>query len=85
MYQIRILEAPYMKNMTKIMIAGVLAVGTLAAGCQNAPSTTTPTTQTVTSNALQAYNWQLIDANRSDGDKVTLQSSETFNFKLHDC
>ena len=71
MYQIRILEAPYMKNMTKIMIAGVLAVGTLAAGCQNAPSTTTPTTQTVTSNALQAYNWQLIDANRSDGDKVT--------------
>ena len=60
-----------MKNMTKVMMAGVLAIGTLAAGCQTTPSVTAPTTQTITSNALQAYNWQLVDAKRSNGDKVT--------------
>ena len=60
-----------MKNMTKLMMAGVLAVGTLAAGCQTTPTVTAPTTQTITSNALQAYNWQLVDAKRSNGDKVT--------------
>ena len=60
-----------MKNMTKLMMAGVLAVGTLAAGCQTTPTVTAPTTQTITSKALQAYNWQLVDAKRSNGDKVT--------------
>ncbi|WP_218689609.1 META domain-containing protein [Psychrobacter sp. BF1] len=60
-----------MKNMTKVMMAGVLAVGTLAAGCQTTRSVTEPTTQAITSNALQAYNWQLVDAKRSNGDKVT--------------
>ena len=60
-----------MKNMTKVMMAGVLAVVTLAAGCQTTPSVTAPTTQTITSNALQSYNWQLVDAKRSNGDKVT--------------
>ena len=57
--------------MTKVMMAGVLAVVTLAAGCQTTPSVTAPTTQTITSNALQSYNWQLVDAKRSNGDKVT--------------
>ena len=60
-----------MKNMTKVMMAIVLAVGTLAAGCQTTPTVTAPVKQTITSNALQAYNWQLIDAKRSNGDKVT--------------
>ena len=60
-----------MKNMTKVMMASVLAVGTLAAGCQTTPTVTAPVEQTITSNALQAYNWQLIDAKRSNGDKVT--------------
>lgn len=60
-----------MKNMTKVMMAGVLAVGTLAAGCQSTPSVTAPVAQTITSNALQAYNWQLVDAKRTNGDKVT--------------
>lgn len=60
-----------MKNMTKVMMASVLAVGTLAAGCQTTPTVTDPVEQTITSNALQAYNWQLIDAKRSNGDKVT--------------
>ena len=57
--------------MTKVMMASVLAVGTLAAGCQTTPTVTAPVEQTITSNALQAYNWQLIDAKRSNGDKVT--------------
>ncbi len=60
-----------MKNMTKLMMAGVLAVGTLAAGCQTSPTVTAPVTQPITNNALQAYNWQLVDAKRTNGDKVT--------------
>ena len=60
-----------MKNMTKVMMASILAVGTLATGCQTTPTVTAPVEQTITSNALQAYNWQLIDAKRSNGDKVT--------------
>lgn len=53
-------------------MAGVLAVGTLAAGCQTTPNVVTPTAQPITSNALQAYNWQLVDAKRaSNGEQVT--------------
>ena len=57
--------------MTKIMMAATLAVGTLAAGCQTAPIVTAPVTQPITANALQAYDWQLVDAKRANGDKVT--------------
>ena len=60
-----------MKNMTKIMMAATLAVGTLAAGCQTAPIVMAPVTQPITANALQAYDWQLVDAKRANGDKVT--------------
>lgn len=60
-----------MKNTTKLMMAATLAVGTLAAGCQTTPSVTAPVTQPITSNALQAYDWQLVDATRTDGQKVT--------------
>ena len=60
-----------MKNMTKMMMAATLAVGTLAAGCQTTPSVTAPVTQPVTSAALQAYNWQLVDAKLTNGDKVS--------------
>ena len=62
-----------MKNMTKMMMAATLAVGTLAAaGCQTTtPSVTAPVTQPITADALQAYNWQLVDAKRSNGEKVT--------------
>ncbi len=60
-----------MKNMTKVMMAGVLAVGTLAAGCQTSPSVTAPVTQPITTAALQAYNWELVDATRTNGAKVT--------------
>ena len=60
-----------MKNMTKMMLAATLAVGTLAAGCQTTPSVTAPVTQPITSNALQAYDWQLVDAKRTNGDKVS--------------
>lgn len=57
--------------MTKIMMAATLTVGTLAAGCQTAPIVTAPVTQPITANALQAYDWQLVDAKRANGDKVT--------------
>lgn len=60
-----------MKNMTKVMMAGVLAVGTLAAGCQTTPGVTAPTNQQITTNNLEAYNWQLVDAKRTNGQKVS--------------
>lgn len=60
-----------MQNITKVMMVGVLAVGTLAAGCQTTPTVTAPVTQPITSAALQAYNWELVDATRTNGAKVT--------------
>ena len=60
-----------MKNITKVMMAGVLAVGTLAAGCQTTPGATAPDAQAVTNNTLQAFNWQLVDAKRTNGAQVT--------------
>ena len=60
-----------MKNMTKLMMAATLTVGTLAAGCQTAPTVTAPVTQPITANALQSYDWQLVDATRTNGQKVT--------------
>lgn len=52
-------------------MAATLAVGTLAAGCQTTPSVDTSVAQTITSDALQAYNWQLVEAKRTNGTKVT--------------
>lgn len=60
-----------MKNMTKVMMVATLAVGTFAAGCQTTPSVTAPVTQPITTNTLQAYDWQLVDAKRTDGNKVS--------------
>ena len=59
-----------MKNMTKIMMVSVLAVGTLAAGCQTTSTPSAPVTQPITSNGLQAYNWQLVDAKSTGGEKI---------------
>ncbi len=59
-----------MKNMTKTLIAATLAVGTLA-GCQTTPSVSTPMAQPLTTDTLEAYNWQLVDAKRANGDQVT--------------
>ena len=61
-----------MKNMTKVMMASVLAVGTLA-GCQTTPSVTAPVTQPmpVTVNTLQSYDWQLVNATRTNGQQVS--------------
>ncbi|WP_201588050.1 META domain-containing protein [Psychrobacter jeotgali] len=62
-----------MKNMTKLMMAGTLAVGALAAGCQTTPNVNPPAavTQPLTTTALQAYNWQLVDAKLTNGQKIT--------------
>ncbi len=59
-----------MRNMTKIALAATLAVGTLA-GCQTTPSVTAPVAQPVTNSTLQSFNWQLVDAKRTNGQKVT--------------
>ena len=59
-----------MKSTTKIMMAATFIIGALAAGCQTT-SITAPVTQPVTSTALQAYNWQLVDAKLTNGDKVS--------------
>ena len=61
-----------MKNITKVIMAATLTVGTLAAGCQTTtPSVIAPVTQPITSEALKAHNWQLVDAKRTNGEKVT--------------
>ncbi|OLF35946.1 MULTISPECIES: META domain-containing protein [unclassified Psychrobacter] len=60
-----------MKNMTKVMMAATLTVGTLAAGCQTTPNVTAPVTQPITSDALQAHDWQLVEAKRSNGEQVS--------------
>ena len=59
-----------MKNTTKVMMAGILAVCTLA-GCQTTPSVTAPVTQPITVETLQSYDWQLVDAKRTNGQQVT--------------
>lgn len=60
-----------MNNMTKVMMASVLAVGTIATGCTTTPSVTAPVTQPITTTTLQSYDWQLVDATRTNGQKVT--------------
>ena len=65
--------------MTKVMMAGVLAVGTLAAGCQTTPSVTAPVEQTITPNLLQSYNWQLVDAKGTNNVKVPQLFSDPSN------
>ena len=59
-----------MNNKTKIMIAATFAMSTIIAGCQTTAILPAPTTQPVTAQALQAYNWQLVDAKLSNGDQV---------------
>ena len=59
-----------MKNTTKMIMAATLSVGVLA-GCQTTPNVTAPVTQPITANALEAYNWQLVDAKRANGDRVS--------------
>ncbi|WP_413190023.1 META domain-containing protein [Psychrobacter sp. AT9] len=60
-----------MKSMTKVMMVATLAVGTLAAGCQTTANLPAPVSQPITADILQAHHWQLVDAKRSNGDKVT--------------
>ena len=59
-----------MKSMTKVLTTSTLAIGVLA-GCQTTPSTPAPMAQPVTSQTLQAYNWQLVDAKRANGEQVS--------------
>ncbi|MGX8220678.1 META domain-containing protein [Psychrobacter celer] len=60
-----------MKNMTKMIMGATFVVGALSAGCQTTATLPAPVSQPVTETALQAHNWQLIDAKRMNGERVT--------------
>ncbi|MEG9303978.1 META domain-containing protein [Psychrobacter celer] len=60
-----------MKNMTKMIMGATFVVGALTAGCQTTATLPAPVSQPVTETALQAHNWQLIDAKRMNGERVT--------------
>ena len=60
-----------MRNMKTVMMAATFAVGALAAGCQTTANLPVPVSQPITANVLQAHNWQLVDAKRSNGDQIT--------------
>ena len=60
-----------MKNMKTVMMAATFAVGALAAGCQTTANLPAPVSQPITANVLQAHNWQLVDAKRSNGEQIT--------------
>ena len=60
-----------MKNMTTVMTVVTFAVGALAAGCQTTANLPAPVSQPITANVLQAHNWQLVDAKRSNGEQIT--------------
>ena len=60
-----------MKNMTKMIMGATFVVGALTAGCQTMATLPAPVSQPVTETALQAHNWQLVDAKRMNGERVT--------------
>ena len=57
--------------MTKMIMGATFVVGALTAGCQTTATLPAPVSQPVTETALQAHNWQLIDAKRMNGERVT--------------
>lgn len=57
--------------MTKMIMGATFVVGALTAGCQTTPTLPAPVSQPVTETALQAHNWQLVDAKRMNGERVT--------------
>lgn len=67
-----------MKTINMLMISGAIAMSALVSGCQTTTGMAevdtkahgTVTTYQVTDAALQANNWQLVDAKTSDGKKV---------------
>lgn len=60
-----------MKNMTKMIMGATFVAGALTAGCQTTATLPAPVSQPVTETALQAHNWQLVDAKRMNGERVT--------------
>ena len=57
--------------MTKMIMGATFVVGALTAGCQTTATLPAPVNQPVTETALQAHNWQLVDAKRMNGERVT--------------
>lgn len=68
-----------MKALTTLMMTATLTIGALATGCQTTTNVTPATshahpqitTHPLTNAALQANDWQLIDAMDNNGNKVT--------------
>ncbi|WP_201584804.1 META domain-containing protein [Psychrobacter sp. HII-4] len=60
-----------MKNMTKMIMGTTFVIGALTAGCQTTATLPAPVSQPVTVEALQAHNWQLVDAKHMNGERVT--------------
>lgn len=69
-----------MKSLNVLMMSGVVALGALATGCQSTTGMTqtetnaksTITTYQITDEALQANDWQLVDAKKTNGNKVNI-------------
>lgn len=66
-----------MKTMNMLMISGAIALSALVSGCQTTTGMAEGdakagniTTYQITDAALQANNWQLVDAKTTDGKKV---------------
>lgn len=67
-----------MKKLTTALLTATIAVGALT-GCQTTPQASSTATQTqapaqyvtINSKLLQSYNWQLVDAKRTDGSKIS--------------
>lgn len=66
-----------MKTMNMLMISGAIALSALVSGCQTTTGMAEADTQAgnittyqITDAALQANNWQLVDAKTTDGKKV---------------
>lgn len=66
-----------MKTMNMLMISGAIAMSALVSGCQTTTGMAEVdtkagniTTYQITDAALQANNWQLVDAKTTDGKKV---------------
>jgi len=66
-----------MKTMNMLMISGAIAMSALVSGCQTTTGMAEGdaqagniTTYQITDAALQANNWQLVDAKTTDGKKV---------------
>lgn len=69
-----------MKTFNTLMMSGIVALGAVATGCQstsdmtetNTKTNSTITTYQITDRALQANDWQLVDAKKTNGNNINI-------------